>query len=249
MPKYRPAEPSANGKPESPAAGGSSLAERLRAANKLPGISERLRLVCAHFEGVKKVGESIMALCPCHDDNNPSLAIREGGDGKVLLRCHAGCSTAIIAEVVGLRMNELMPDGPLPRFLIATYDFVDAAGKLLYQELRYEPKGFRIRQPDGRGGWVWSLKGVQRVLYNLPAIQEAPPDEVVYLVESPGKANLLTNLGLVATATVNGAKAPWLDAYTETLRDRPVVILPDNDPTGWDCARDRARALQSAAAW
>jgi putative DNA primase/helicase len=38
-----------------------------------------------------KSGGSWMARCPAHDDRKPSLSIRDGDDGKVLLRCHAGC--------------------------------------------------------------------------------------------------------------------------------------------------------------
>ena len=33
-----------------------------------------------------------MCRCPAHDDNNPSLHVSEGANGKVLVKCHAGCS-------------------------------------------------------------------------------------------------------------------------------------------------------------
>lgn len=32
-----------------------------------------------------------MARCPAHDDRTPSLSIGETADGKVLVKCHAGC--------------------------------------------------------------------------------------------------------------------------------------------------------------
>lgn len=35
-----------------------------------------------------------MARCPAHDDRSPSLSIRNGGDDKVLVKCHAGCEQA-----------------------------------------------------------------------------------------------------------------------------------------------------------
>lgn len=41
--------------------------------------------------GGRKVGGDWMARCPAHDDNAPSLSIRQADDGKVLVRCHAGC--------------------------------------------------------------------------------------------------------------------------------------------------------------
>lgn len=40
--------------------------------------------------GGRKVGHGWMARCPAHDDREPSLSIRDA-DGKVLVRCHAGC--------------------------------------------------------------------------------------------------------------------------------------------------------------
>ena len=40
--------------------------------------------------GGRKVGQGWMARCPAHDDRKPSLSIRDA-DGKVLVRCHAGC--------------------------------------------------------------------------------------------------------------------------------------------------------------
>lgn len=44
----------------------------------------------SEFLNGKKYGAGYMALCPAHDDKNPSLSINEK-DGKPLLHCHAGC--------------------------------------------------------------------------------------------------------------------------------------------------------------
>ena len=41
--------------------------------------------------GGRKAGSNWIARCPAHDDREPSLSIRRAGDGKVLVRCHAGC--------------------------------------------------------------------------------------------------------------------------------------------------------------
>jgi len=40
--------------------------------------------------GGRKVGQGWTARCPAHDDREPSLSIHDA-DGKVLVRCHAGC--------------------------------------------------------------------------------------------------------------------------------------------------------------
>ena len=44
-----------------------------------------------------------MCRCPAHDDNTPSLHVSEGANGKVLVKCHAGCSQ----ESVINRLKEL----------------------------------------------------------------------------------------------------------------------------------------------
>jgi hypothetical protein len=49
--------------------------------------------------GGRRAGDGWMARCPAHDDREPSLSIRQGEDGKVLVRCDAGCEQAIGAFI------------------------------------------------------------------------------------------------------------------------------------------------------
>src|SRR5690606_14689172 len=118
-------------------------------------------VVLARLEGVKRNGTGIMARCPAHDDREPSLSIAEGDDGRVLLTCHAGCPTRDIVARLGLGMADLFPARPLNGHglgqPIATYPYTDADGRLLFEVLRYHPKTFRQRRPDGQGGWLWKL--------------------------------------------------------------------------------------------
>jgi len=44
-----------------------------------------------------------IARCPAHDDRDPSLSIRDGRDGRLLLHCHAGCDFTDILAAAGLR--------------------------------------------------------------------------------------------------------------------------------------------------
>ena len=60
--------------------------------------------------GGRRVGSIWMACCPSHNDRHPSLAIRDGHDGKVLVHCHAGCGQAQIIEA--LRVRGLWPACP-----------------------------------------------------------------------------------------------------------------------------------------
>lgn len=49
-----------------------------------------------------------------HGDRNPSLCVRRGEDGRVLIWCGAGCSAADIAASVGLEMADLFPHPDAP---------------------------------------------------------------------------------------------------------------------------------------
>ncbi|MCA9312357.1 MAG: hypothetical protein KDA21_14180, partial [Phycisphaerales bacterium] len=71
--------------------------------------SEPMRKVLGRLEGVKRCGDGFMALCPGHDDHTPSLSIREGKDGRVLIKCHAGCTNPEILTAIGLAQRDLFP--------------------------------------------------------------------------------------------------------------------------------------------
>jgi len=58
--------------------------------------------------GGRRAGRQWMAPCPSHDDSQPSLSIRDGDNGKVLVRCHAGCDQALV--IVELRVRCLWDD-------------------------------------------------------------------------------------------------------------------------------------------
>jgi hypothetical protein len=47
------------------------------------------------------------ARCPAHEDGTASLSIGEGRDGRVLLKCHAGCPTKEIVAALGLEERDL----------------------------------------------------------------------------------------------------------------------------------------------
>ena len=199
----------------------------------------------------KPGGGGWMACCPAHPDDKASLSIDEGQDGRVLLNCFAGCRTASIVEALGLKMSDLAPpgasSGKSKGKVVAAYDYKGRDGALLHQTVRYEPKGFSQRRPDGQGGWVWGLQGVETVLYRLPELLAADPAETVVLAEGEKAVEALRALGLVATCSAAGA-GKWRDRYAEDLRGRHVVILPDNDEAGRRHALQVATSLKGVAA-
>ena len=152
----------------------------------------------------------------------------------------------------GVRHDPAPPD-PQPggnvqqaRRIVATYDYRDEDGLLLFQTVRYAPKGFVQRRPDGAGDWEWNLKGVRRVLYRLPELLAADPTKPVFIVEGEKDADNLIKLGLVATTNPMGAKK-WLPEYSVYLEGRHVVIVPHNDREGQVHAVKVAYSVQGVA--
>ncbi len=115
--------------------------------------------------------------------------------------------------------------------IAAVYDYRSEAGETLYQAIRYEPRSFKQRRPDGAGGWVWKLEGVRRVPYRLPELIGTALDTTIYVVEGEKDADNLVRLGLVATCNSEGA-GKWRSSFAAFFRGRDVVVLPDNDRPG-----------------
>jgi putative DNA primase/helicase len=57
--------------------------------------------------GGRKAGSGWSARCPAHDDRTPSLSLRDTSDGKVLVRCHAGCNQDQV--IAHLKTSALWP--------------------------------------------------------------------------------------------------------------------------------------------
>jgi len=69
--------------------------------------------------GGRRSGRTWFACCPAHDDREPSLAIRDGDDGRVLVHCHAGCEQRDVIAILrrrGLwdRIDPLTPSRSSP---------------------------------------------------------------------------------------------------------------------------------------
>lgn len=210
------------------------------------------------IRGAKRSGAGWIGCCPAHDDQRQSLTFRDGDTGLVV-RCHAGCTQEAVVEAAGLTFRDLFHSsvGPTPSTrdvgerasaatatltapavvrasvgrIVATYDYVDEGGRLLFQEVRKEPKAFLQRRPADDGGWIWNLDDVRLVLYHLPALAGAL-DAVV--VEGSKDADTLRAHGLTATTNPMGA-GKWRDDYTQQLVAagvKTITVIPDNDEPG-----------------
>ena len=150
-------------------------------------------------------------------------------------------STDTINAMLAGAMQSLKTEAPTGR-IVAAYDYTDDKGELLYQVVRLEPKDFRQRRPDGKGGWTWSA-GERRVLYRLPELVQFP-DASVFVTEGEKDADRVASLGLCATTVACGK---WTPDCVNALAGRDVLVLEDNDEAGRKKALEAATALHGTA--
>jgi hypothetical protein len=210
---------------------------------------------------VRRVGDQVDAQCPAHHDQSPSLSVRyDRTGGRVLVNCHTGCAPDDVVAALGLTWSDLFDPKPeqdrarRPE-IVATYDYADEHGQVVYQKLRYFPKDFRVRRPDGRGQWTWKIADAPRVLYRLPEVRAAvAAGKAVVVVEGEKDADRVAEqIGMVATCNYEGAakdgqRPKWRREYSEQLRGANVLVVADNDEAGHAHARAVAAALHGVAA-
>jgi hypothetical protein len=137
-----------------------------------------------------------------------------------------------------------------PQRVVATYDYPDEHGELLYQVVRFGPrKDFRQRRPDPSkpDGWEWTVKGSRPILYRLPEVlSNIRAGAITFIVEGEKDADNLAREGLCATCNPMGA-GKWSDALSALLAGADVVILPDNDDAGRAHAATVGASLRGVA--
>lgn len=136
-----------------------------------------------------------------------------------------------------------------PRCTVATYTYTDAAGEVVGEVRRLEPKTFRWRRVGKAGRWEWGAPD-ERPLYRLPAVLEAAAaGEEIWLGEGEKDAEALTAAGVCGTANPGGAgPGKWREEHTAALRGARVVIVADRDEAGEKHAQAVAAALAHVAA-
>lgn len=180
-------------------------------------------------------------------DANPSVTIKDNRARCWSADCfgeHGADIFSIVGTIESLpnfndqkrRVEELagLTNDTKPKLgkIVATYDFTDEHGTLLFQECRFDPKDFRLRRPDGAGGWSWGLGDARRVLYRLPELLQHL-DRPVVVHEGPGCVDAAIRAGLAGlhTSTCGGANSPRKTDFS-AVAHRDVVILPDHDEAG-----------------
>jgi hypothetical protein len=194
----------------------------------------------------RKEGGGWRCLCPAHEDHEPSLSITEKGS-QVLLNCRAGCPQDAVIEA--LKTRGLWNGQDKERHPERIYDYRDDEDRLRYQVVRHGLNGadkkFAQRRPNGAGGWIWNMQDVDPLPYRLPRML-AGEDATIFIAEGEKDCDNLAKISLVAT-TNHGGAGQWRSEISIWLKDRDVVILPDNDDLGRKHAASVARHLTGIA--
>ncbi len=184
----------------------------------------------AHGLKPRREGREWVCSCPLHEERTPSFKINPE---KQVFRCH------------GETMRQLAGKGAREaRSEVAVYDYQDAAGKVVFQVVRYSDKTFLPRQRVN-GRWVWNIKGVERVPYRLPELLAKPAS--VWVVEGEKDVETLREAGQTSTCNPFGA-GKWRPEYSEHLRGLHVWVVPDGDEIGREHAREVFASLKGIAA-
>lgn len=198
--------------------------------------------ILARLDGVRGHDGQYMARCPAHEDKKASLSVASGQDGRILLKCQAGCSCRDVVAALGLSERDLFPQRT-GNHIEAAYTYRNAEGCVLGEKLRYEGKRFTWKRPVP-GGWEYK-KPADIVPYNLPALISS---EQVYVVEGEKDVDTLTALGRAAVCSPDGAgPGKWRDSFTQWFTGKSVCIIPDNDDIGRAFAQEEAGKLSKAA--
>lgn len=212
---------------------------------------------------VPSKGGSFKARCPAHadgpDKESWSLSVSQKDD-KILVKCFAGCKAADVVKALDLGLADLFlgekkkkkPAEKTSRTrkqVDKIYPYYDMTGKtLLFEVVRFKPKAFKQRRPDGKGGYIDNLEGVEPVPYRLPQILSAiAAGDTVHFPEGEKDADNLVKLNFQATTSPMGANA-WKSKYATFFHGaKLLVIWVDKDIAGRSFARQKALDLIQAA--
>jgi len=205
--------------------------------------------------GGEASGNKVLAPSPGHSAKDRSLSITVGPElpGGFVINSFSGHDWQQCKDYVRQKagLEPFKPNGQRryngahqpKRKIVATFDYTDERGALLYQVVKYDPKDFRQRRSDGNGGWIPKLGDVRRVPYRLPEILQYP-DATVFVCEGEKDADRVASLQYCATTVASGK---WTDDCVKPIAGRDVIILQNNDDAGVKKALAAAQALHGVA--
>ncbi len=213
---------------------------------------EAVAYIGSRLPKLRKSGAELRGPCPIHHGKKSSFSINpETG----LWSCHSGCQRGgdlieLEKALTGMSFPEARESvcrivgrsSDANGELAMQYSYQDSTGAPIYRKVRRSGKSFRWEMLGSDGKWTPGLKGVTRVLYNLPDVISA---ETVVYCEGEKDAKRLREAGFVATTA--GAASDWRPEFAQEFEGKTVIVLYDNDAPGKKHALQVCRALLPVA--
>lgn len=201
-------------------------------------------------------------ICPCHDDNKPSLDIALGNI-KVVGDCKAGCKYSDIANKIGVPQEQWYYDyydkkqdgfnsfqykekrkmyieSREKRKIEAIYNYFFRNGQYAFTKVRLQGKRIIYGRVENER-FIYGLsrnkprKSYRAVYGNLRDIKKAIDDnKPIFIVEGEKDVDTLTKHGY--TSFTYGGVNDWQSDFAELVNGAMVIILADNDKPGIDVA-------------
>lgn len=216
-------------------------------------------------------------VCPAHDDNGPSLTVTEGHGGRLLVKCHAGCSQQSVIDALRdrdlwpkktaktWRVLKHVPDDIQPPSTMEHYKLGKPSFKWKYQDYQGRTVGYIYRfdkegggkelmplaycqaDEDGERQFRWKSFEKPRPLYGEHLLRGN--QKPVMIVEGEKTRDAAAKLfpDVVVITWPGGGNAAKF-ARWETLKGRNVTIWPDADAPGLKCAATIAEILVDVGA-
>ena len=182
-----------------------------------------------HFEIKSETGGTYAAICPAHEDSDPSLHISQGDKG-IVCHCKTGCTTEQIVTAIGLKLADLF-DNPLPN--VEGGKKIRDKGGLTVGNLARN-KGFPIAYLEGwgltnstldkdKGDYIIRWKEV-RIPYHREDGSNARPRRRMSL---DGKRKFCWG------GTKDDAMAPYGLQNLQLARDLKALVLVEGESDVW----------------
>jgi hypothetical protein len=210
-------------------------------------LGQFLNLAKDQLTRVQRGPDRATAGCPAHEDEKPSLSIGIGREGRILLKCFAGCDVKEIVKALGLTMRDLrdthqagctlrqyakakaLPEGFLRDLGLSEITYGEGpAVRIPYRSVLGDDIAIQFRVAlTGPGRLRWK-RGTSPVPYGLDRLKAASQSGAIVLVEGPSDAHTLWYHKVPALGLPSAAS--WKPEWDQYLVDIPriyVVIEPD----------------------
>ena len=218
-------------------------------------ITSSLGLLKTQIRKNSKGEKEFWALCPFHDDRNPSFSINLETGLAFCFGCgYKGNIVKVYADINKIDekqaykelIQHYLSDKRAHKKVVSErkHIYCNLDGNILYRKIVYKyndgSKSANFeRYEDGK--WIRGLNGIKQIPYNLKALD----NPVIYISESEKDIDYLNKLGFSGISSGGANNARVFKPFLEQFQNKHIVILTHNDDAGIKFASEIAKIVMS----